>query len=99
MLILMVVVFGLSWLPLNSINFLADLNLFPIYCWEYFNFVFFMAHVLAMSSTCYNPFLYGWYNEAFQKEFVKMVPILRIVCIRNEDAENQGGITMDELWR
>jgi len=35
---------------------------------------------MAMSSTCYNPFLYGLHNEAFQKGFVELVPFLRIVC-------------------
>ena len=33
-----------------------------------------------MSSTCYNPFLYGWHNEAFRKEFVKMIPALSGIC-------------------
>jgi hypothetical protein len=28
----------------------------------------------------YNPFLYGWYNESFQKEFVQIAPILRFIC-------------------
>lgn len=35
---------------------------------------------MAMSSTCYNPFLYGLHNEAFQKGFVELVPFLRIIC-------------------
>jgi hypothetical protein len=35
---------------------------------------------MAMSSTCYNPFLYGWYNESFQKEFVQFSPLLRFIC-------------------
>jgi hypothetical protein len=34
MLISMVVVFGICWLPLNTINFVADLDLIPIYCWQ-----------------------------------------------------------------
>ena len=58
MLISMVVVFGIGWLPLNTINLLADMN-FKIYCWKYHHFMFFISHVMAMSSTCYNPFLYG----------------------------------------
>ena len=82
MLIMMVIVFGVCWLPLNSINFLADLN-GRIYCWEYFHFTFFITHVFAMSSTCYNPFLYGRYNEKFQEEFVRMMPMLKFICKTN----------------
>ena len=92
MLIYMVIVFGVCWLPLNFMNFLADIN-GGIYCWEYYNFSFFIAHVFAMSSTCYNPFLYGWYNESFQKEFVRMLPILKYICVRKEN----GG-TNEEIW-
>ena len=93
MLIYMVIVFGVCWLPLNVINFLADINLFPIHCWEYYNFTFFIAHVAAMSSTCCNPFLYGWYNEAFQKEFVNMIPALKFICVGKEN----GG-TVEGIW-
>jgi hypothetical protein len=30
-----------------------------------------------MSSTCYNPLLYGWLNTAFRQEFSKLLPCLR----------------------
>ena len=43
--------------------------LLPSDCWQYFYVTFFIAHVFAMSSTCYNPFLYGWLNTAFRTEF------------------------------
>ena len=94
MLIYMVLVFGVCWLPLNSMNFLADLN-GNVYCWNYYFFTFFIAHIFAMSSTCYNPFLYGRYNDAFQKEFVNMIPALKFVCVRQEE---NGGTTNEELW-
>ncbi len=83
MLISMVVVFGTCWLPLNAINFVADVGV-PVHCWGYHHLVFFVAHVMAMSSTCYNPFLYGWHNESFRQEFVKMLPVLGAVCGRND---------------
>ena len=38
MLISMVVVFGTCWLPLQTINFIADLGLVDIFCWEYHHF-------------------------------------------------------------
>ena len=35
-------------------------------CWPYYYITFFICHVVAMSSTCYNPLLYGWFNNAFR---------------------------------
>ncbi|TRY76954.1 hypothetical protein TCAL_09216 [Tigriopus californicus] len=89
MLISMVIVFGICWLPLNCINLLADLEFFPIFCWEYYHLVFFVCHVMAMSSTCYNPFLYGWHNDSFQKEFIRMMPVLKGVCGAKTNGNDQ----------
>uniref|UniRef100_T1GMX3 G-protein coupled receptors family 1 profile domain-containing protein n=1 Tax=Megaselia scalaris TaxID=36166 RepID=T1GMX3_MEGSC len=73
MLISMVAVFGLSWLPLNVVNILGDF-FEQINKWTYYNLVFFVTHAIAMSSTCYNPFLYAWLNENFRKEFKHVLP-------------------------
>ena len=35
-------------------------------CWSLYYVMFFLSHVIAMSSTCYNPLLYGWFNTAFR---------------------------------
>ena len=40
-------------------------------CWSYYYVTFFLSHIIAMSSTCYNPFLYGWLNTAFRAEFAR----------------------------
>jgi neuropeptide Y receptor len=73
MLIAMVTIFGISWLPLNVVNLLNDVYI-PIGSWRYYNLCFFMVHAIAMSSTCYNPFLYAWLNENFRKEFKQVLP-------------------------
>ncbi|XP_030385527.1 neuropeptide Y receptor type 6 [Scaptodrosophila lebanonensis] len=73
MLIAMVAVFGLSWLPINMVNIIDD---FYVKSNEgrFYILFFFVAHSIAMSSTCYNPFLYAWLNENFRKEFKHVLP-------------------------
>ncbi|XP_072947221.1 prolactin-releasing peptide receptor-like [Epargyreus clarus] len=75
MLIAMVTIFGLSWLPLNSINLYNDYYIYAIHS-KYYFLVFFICHVIAMSSTCYNPFIYAWMNENFRKEFKQLIPCI-----------------------
>lgn len=73
MLIAMVIIFGCSWLPLNIYNLISDF--YPATGrWPYAEPFFFLAHAVAMSSTCYNPFLYAWLNENFRKEFKQVLP-------------------------
>ncbi|KAI4479679.1 hypothetical protein M0804_010729 [Polistes exclamans] len=73
MLIAMVIIFGFSWLPLNIVNIVDDF--YPTANeWSYYGLFFFTTHCLAMSSTCYNPFLYAWLNDNFRKEFKQVLP-------------------------
>ncbi|XP_049809271.1 prolactin-releasing peptide receptor-like [Schistocerca nitens] len=73
MLIAMVTIFGVSWMPLTVLNLTNDVYM-STGRWEYFNLCFFVVHALAMSSTCYNPFLYAWLNDNFRKEFEQVLP-------------------------
>lgn len=73
MLIAMVGVFGLSWLPINVVNIFDDFD-DKSNEWRFYILFFFVAHSIAMSSTCYNPFLYAWLNENFRKEFKHVLP-------------------------
>ncbi|GBP20138.1 Neuropeptide Y receptor type 2 [Eumeta japonica] len=75
MLIAMVAIFGLSWLPLNLVNISSDFYSLAE-TWQYYMLLFFIAHCIAMSSVCYNPFLYAWLNENFRKEFKQILPCL-----------------------
>ena len=67
MLIVIVTVFAMCWLPLNLYQLLADFH--PnVEVYHYNSTSFFICHWIAISSTCYNPFLYFWLNERFRDE-------------------------------
>lgn len=86
MLIAMVAIFGISWLPINVVNIFYD-----FYSksdeWEYYLVVFFIAHCAAMSSACYNPFLYAWLNENFRKEFKQVLPCFKTHTVSGSNGE------------
>ncbi|GBM43931.1 hypothetical protein AVEN_125121-1 [Araneus ventricosus] len=37
--------------------------------YKYINLIWFSCHLLAMSNSCYNPFIYAMYNKRFNAEF------------------------------
>ncbi|KAH7985773.1 hypothetical protein HPB49_026275 [Dermacentor silvarum] len=81
MLVSMVAIFGACWLPLNLYNLAIDFSVRAA-SWQFANAFFFLAHAIAMSSTCYNPFLYTWLNDSFRKEFKAVLP-----CFASRRAE------------
>lgn len=82
MLISMVAVFGISWMPINVVNIFNDFHQGTEEL-SFYNLLFFIAHSIAMSSTCYNPFLYAWLNENFRKEFKQVLPFFNPSRSRN----------------
>ena len=77
MLMAMVVIFAICWLPLNIVHMILEYRRFEI---SHYKILFLSTHVIAMSSTIYNPFLYSWLNENFRKEFQQIVPCLFNIC-------------------
>ena len=78
LLAMIAVVFVFSWLPLNISNILVEFQ-FKIFFTESvdINLLYIVCHTLVLSSACSNPVLYGWLNDNFRKEFVK---VLRCAC-------------------
>lgn len=88
MLISMVIIFGISWLPLNCHNLIQDFYM-PAASWRYSAAFFLLAHAVAMSSCCYNPFLYAWLNENFRKEFKLVLPCFDSVRLTSMGSERK----------
>ncbi|KIH53570.1 hypothetical protein ANCDUO_16297 [Ancylostoma duodenale] len=60
-LILMVVVFMTSWLPLSAVNLIKDLEIPLILEQMYFKLL--NVHAIAMTSVVWNPLLYFWMSK------------------------------------
>lgn len=89
MLVSMVLIFGACWLPLNLYNLAVDFSE-PARGWHFANAFFFLAHAIAVSSTCYNPFLYTWLNDSFRKEFKAVLPCFARRRQQDDDAAQHG---------
>ncbi|MBN3318733.1 GPR83 protein, partial [Atractosteus spatula] len=72
MLMLVVVVFAVCWFPLNCYVVLVSSKAIITN-----NALYFAFHWFAMSSTCYNPFIYCWLNESFRSELKSLLCICR----------------------
>ncbi|KAL6478471.1 hypothetical protein MHYP_G00143060 [Metynnis hypsauchen] len=67
MLVALVMAFGVCWLPLNMFNAVADWNEEALPVCQH-DLLFSFCHLLAMSSTCINPIIYGFLNTNFRSE-------------------------------
>uniref|UniRef100_A0ACB8FG82 G-protein coupled receptor 83 n=1 Tax=Sphaerodactylus townsendi TaxID=933632 RepID=A0ACB8FG82_9SAUR len=81
MLILVVVIFAVCWFPLNCYVVLLSSQVIRSN-----NGLYFAFHWLAMSSTCYNPFIYCWFNENFRAELKSCLK----VCQKIPGFKGQG---------
>uniref|UniRef100_A0A665XA66 Neuropeptide Y receptor Y4 n=1 Tax=Echeneis naucrates TaxID=173247 RepID=A0A665XA66_ECHNA len=86
MLMALIMVFAFCWMPLTIFNVVSDWNqdALPI-C--HHNLLFSLCHLLAMSSTCINPIIYGFLNSNFRQE-VREVLLHCCCCSLEEEREH-----------
>ncbi len=66
------ILFAVSWLPLNIFNIMSDSKTSPIKPGHTFYIINAVCILFAMSSAVSNPFLYGFLNENFKREYKKL---------------------------
>ncbi|XP_005990852.3 prolactin releasing hormone 2 receptor [Latimeria chalumnae] len=70
MLTISVLVFAVCWLPLQVVNLIRDIDLeFAILDKSYVNVIQVSCHLVAMSSACYNPFIYASIHDKVRLHF------------------------------
>ncbi|KAA0195329.1 hypothetical protein HAZT_HAZT002923 [Hyalella azteca] len=91
------VAFGVSWLPWQIVNLMADFNYSGFQDSETFYTVFGSCHLLAMSTACTNPILYGWLNTNLRRELLEFLPLIarklslrRAWSLENTTKQEQG---------
>ncbi|NXL47831.1 GPR83 protein, partial [Podilymbus podiceps] len=72
MLMLVVILFAVCWFPLNCYVVLLSSQTISTN-----NALYFAFHWFAMSSTCYNPFIYCWLNDSFRSELKALLNMCR----------------------
>ncbi|XP_063058314.1 G-protein coupled receptor 83-like [Engraulis encrasicolus] len=88
MLMAVVAVFAVCWFPLNCYVLLLSSRSVRSNNALYFSF-----HWLAMSSTCYNPFIYCWLNHSFRAELKRL---MTAVCPWKRRVASSGGDAAEE---
>lgn len=91
LLISIAVIFGISWLPLNILNLVADF-FYPHLPFDsnLFRITFAICHMIGMSSACSNPFLYGWLNTNFRNEFKELFDLFKLMVSKCEFSPTSG---------
>lgn len=65
MLLISVLCFALCWMPLQTVNLIWDIDK-SIFDKTYLEVIQVSCHLVAMSSTCYNPFIYASLHNKFR---------------------------------
>ena len=57
-------------------NICILLNQVPLVCWPYYYITFFTCHLFAMSSTCWNPILYGHLSRYIDRKISAKILVI-----------------------
>ena len=97
MLITITVLFGICWFPSRLLQMVWTVD-HSVRCWKLWKLTEYTVHVIAMFSTCFNPFLYGFMNTAFKEAFAKLWSCARKTeAMKNRERENDSGFVEERV--
>lgn len=94
MIIVVVVIYAVCWLPLHVITLAGDLDP-SIYNQPHMNIVWVCFHWLAMSHSCYNPFVYFGMNKRFRNSLKKVLKLCHILKLSPGDDLSFQAVSVD----
>eukprot|EP00914_Ancora_sagittata_P000290 GHVO01000807.1.p1 GENE.GHVO01000807.1~~GHVO01000807.1.p1 ORF type:complete len:387 (+),score=24.43 GHVO01000807.1:235-1395(+) len=89
MMIVVVLIFGVCWLPQN-ILILLSLTVDGLTQRTYLQHIYMIVYWVAMSNSMYNPIIYCWMNQRFRKGFKYVFQWLPWIHWRPSDAKGLG---------
>jgi len=75
MVLVVIVIFALSWLPIQVVLVLRSLNMFPVSPFTVSIQIF--SNLLSYGNSCVNPILYAFLSEPFRRGFCAVVSCIR----------------------
>ncbi|XP_022290640.2 RYamide receptor-like [Crassostrea virginica] len=94
MLILVVCLFVVCWMPLHIYQVLSQT--YPsINNYENIHIIWFCSNWLAMSNSCYNPFVYGLLNCKFKREYQKLFSY--VTCCKQSTSEDRDLVDYSDI--
>ena len=95
MLVAVVTVFAICWTPWHLFTLTTEIDQ-ELVKGRYYKFIDSLLRVFAMSSSCINPFLYGWFNDNYRTAFMSLVrkPTVTPSGIREETLEASKSVTI-----
>lgn len=91
MLVAVVLVFALTWTPFHLYAIIMDFK-HEIVPGQYIRLIDALLKIFALSSSCINPFLYGWMNDNYRNAFLSIIkkPTATPVNIHREDSDDMS---------
>lgn len=100
MLIIVVSLFVICWLPLHVYQVLS--KIYPdINGYENIHIIWLCSNWLAMSNSCYNPFVYGLLNSKFKREYRKLLSFVSCCrkLLRDRDSGDYSDLSAGSMQR